>query len=132
MAHTFAEHERVARGLEDRVELVTGGTRPADHVHPTVVDAMADVGLDLRDRIPRAVTFEALQGSDLVVTMGCSASDVCPAGWVGESRDWDLEDPAGKPAVAVASIRDEIERRVAELFDELETGIDRRERHTQR
>jgi len=52
--------------------------------------------------------------------MGCAAEDVCPAGWAGESRDWNLDDPDGKPPEAVRAIRDEVESRVAALFDELE------------
>ncbi|MFB6080991.1 MAG: low molecular weight phosphatase family protein [Haloferacaceae archaeon] len=120
MAYAFARRERDARGLDDRIDLVTGGTRPADHVHGGVVEAMAEVGIDLSDRTPREVTFEELQGSDYVVTMGCSAADACPAGWAGENRDWELPDPDGRPAAEVARIRDEIERRVADLFDELQ------------
>ena len=119
MAHAFAQRERQARELEGDVSLVTGGTRPADRVHPEVVEAMADVGVDLSDSTPEGVTIEELRRSDLVVTMGCSADDVCPAGWGGENRDWDLDDPDGRPPAEVAAIRDEIERRVADLFDEL-------------
>ena len=120
MAYAFAQRELEARGLEDRFDLVTGGTRPADHVHGAVVETMAEVGIDIGDRTPREVTFEEIQESDYVVTMGCSAADVCPAGWPGENRDWDLTDPHGKSAADVARIRDEIERRVADLFCELQ------------
>lgn len=120
MAYAFAERERAARDLEPEVVLVTGGTLPADHVHTEVVEAMATIGIDITDRSPREVTFEELENSDYVVTMGCSADDVCPAGWVGESRDWELDDPDGLPAGAVAQIRDDIERRVMALFDDLE------------
>ncbi|WP_272913163.1 arsenate-mycothiol transferase ArsC [Halolamina rubra] len=119
MAYAFAERERERRGLTGEIELLTGGTRPADHVHPVVVDAMAAVGIDLSGRTPRSVTVDELQASDYVITMGCSAADVCPAGWGGESRDWDLDDPDGRSAEAVAAIRDEIERRVDVLFEEL-------------
>ncbi len=121
MAYAFAQHELETRGVDDRFEVVTGGTRPAAHVHPEVVETMADDGIDLGDRTPREVTFGEIQGSDYVITMGCSADDVCPAGWAGENRDWDLPDPDGKPADEVAEIRDEIRHRVAELFDELQT-----------
>jgi len=120
MAYAFAKQELEARDLADEIDLLTGGTRPADHVHDEVVHAMADTNIDIADRTPREVTFEDLQGSDYVITMGCSASDVCPAGWAGENRDWDLEDPDGKSPADVATIRDEIERRVCSLFDELE------------
>lgn len=119
MAYAFARRELAARGLGDRFELVTGGTRPADEVHPEVVEAMADVGIDISDRRPRDVTVEELRACEYVVTMGCSDADVCPAGWGGESRDWDLDDPDGRSHDEVAEIRDEIERRVSDLYDEL-------------
>jgi protein-tyrosine-phosphatase len=121
MATAFADRERRRRGLGDSVETITGGTRPADHVHEAVIEAMAEVGLDLSERIPREITVEELQGADVVVTMGCSAEDVCPATWGGDSRDWDLDDPHGKPLREVREIRDEIGERVRDLLDELLT-----------
>lgn len=119
MAYAFAQRERAERGLSEQFDLLTGGTRPAEHVHPEVVDAMAAAGIDLSDRDPREVTVDDLRASDYVITMGCSDEEVCPAGWGGESRDWGLEDPDGRSAENVAAIRDEIRRRVAALFDEL-------------
>jgi arsenate reductase len=80
---------------------------------------MADAGIDVSDRKPREVSLADLQDSDYVVTMGCSAEDVCPAGWGGENRDWDLEDPDGKSPETVATIRDDVESLVDALFDEL-------------
>ena len=120
MAYALARRELERRGLEDRIDLLTGGTRPAARVHEEVVSAMDAVGLDLSERTPREITFEEVADSDYVVTMGCSAEDVCPAGWAGENRDWDLDDPDGKSPSAVATIRDEIERRVSDFFDEIE------------
>lgn len=120
MAVAFAEREVDRRGLDDHIELLTGGTRPAEHVHEEVIEAMEEIGFDSSHRTPREITFEETRDSDYVITMGCSADDVCPAGWAGENRDWDLEDPHGKPAGEVATIRDEIEARVKGLFDELE------------
>jgi arsenate reductase len=119
MAHAFARRELAARGRDDEFELLTGGTRPADRVHPAVVDAMAAVGVDVSDRTPREVTVEELRASDYVVTMGCSADGVCPAGWGGESRDWDLADPDGLSPERVAAVRDDVEARVRALLDEL-------------
>jgi arsenate reductase len=119
MAYAFAERERADRDLGDEIDLVTGGTAAADHVHAEVVDAMRDVGVDLSGRTPRDVTFEEIRDADYVITMGCSAEDVCPAGWAGENRDWDLDDPDGRSPDEVARIRDEVERRVSDLFDEL-------------
>jgi arsenate reductase len=123
MAYAFAQQEVEQRGLEDALELITGGTRPADHVHAEVVRAMHAAGIDLSGRTPREITFEETQESDYVITMGCSADDVCPAGWAGENRDWDLDDPHGKSAAEVGRIRDEIERRVNDLFDEVEPQL---------
>jgi arsenate reductase len=119
MASAFARRAVDRRGLADAVDVLTGGTRPADAVHDEVVAAMADVGVDVADRTPRDVGVAELQSCDYVVTMGCDASDVCPAGWGGENRDWDLEDPDGADPETVAAIRDTVERRVEALLDEI-------------
>jgi len=123
MAYAFAERELEARGLDEEVSVVTGGTRPADHVHEEVLEAMSERGIDLADRQPREIAVEETSDSDYVITMGCSAEDVCPATWSGDSRDWDLDDPDGRPPEEVAAIREEIERRVRDLFDELEDRV---------
>jgi arsenate reductase len=123
MAYALAQREVEQRGLEDEIELITGGTRPADHVHDEVVRAMHAVGIDISGRTPREITFEETQESDYVITMGCSADDVCPAGWAGENRDWDLDDPDGKSAAEVGRIRDEIQRLLTDLFDEVEPQL---------
>ncbi|RBI64229.1 low molecular weight phosphatase family protein [halophilic archaeon] len=122
MATAFAEREREKRGLET-LEIRSGGTRPADAVHDEVVEAMAEVGIDLSDREPREITAAELQECDYVLTMGCSASDVCPATWSGENRDWDLDDPHGESVDEVREIRDEIASRVVALFDELQSEV---------
>lgn len=119
MAYAFAERERTERGATDQIDLLTGGTRPASHVHEGVVTVMQEHDIDLGDQCPREITFDELQDVDLVVTMGCSASDVCPATWDGDTRDWALDDPYGRPLAEVRAIRDEIEHRVSALFDEL-------------
>lgn len=126
MATAFAEQERRERGLENEVEILTGGTQPAEHVHEIVVEVMNEAGFDLTDRTPRAVTPDELEQTDVVVTMGCSASTVCPATWSGENRDWSLDDPDGRNPDEVREIRDEVRRRVRELFDELEQEVTRR------
>ena len=123
MAYALAQREVEQRGLEDEIELITGGTRPADHVHDEVVRAMHAVGIDISGRTPREITFEETQESDYVITMGCSADDVCPAGWAGENRDWDLDDPDGKSAAEVSRICDEIQRLLTDLFDEVEPQL---------
>ena len=119
MATAFAEHERERRGATGAIEITTGGTQPADHVHEEVVTVMDEEGFDLADRTPKGITPEELQSVDYVITMGCSAQDVCPATWNGENRDWGLDDPDGQGLDAVREIRDEIAGRVQDLFDEL-------------
>jgi protein-tyrosine-phosphatase len=122
MAAAFATEWIESRGLEDRFEVVSGGTDPADHVHEVVIEAMAERGIDLSDAEPTVLPREAILAVDHVITMGCSADDVCPATWRGDSRDWDLEDPGGKSLETVRSIRDEIENRVATLLANLRDG----------
>jgi arsenate reductase (thioredoxin) len=92
----------------------SAGTEPAERVHPEVVEAMRELGLDLSGRTPRLLTRELAEQADLVVTMGCG--DRCP--YIPGKRylDWDLPDPAGRPIDEVRAIRDEIERRVGELL----------------
>ncbi|MFP4175047.1 MAG: low molecular weight phosphatase family protein [Halobacteriales archaeon] len=117
IATAFAEREADERGAN--VEVVTGGTRPADEVHGVVVDVMEEAGFDLSDRTPREVTADELADADYVVTMGCEASDVCPATFTGDSRDWDLDDPGEASHEEARRIRDEIEQRVSDLLDEV-------------
>lgn len=124
MAHAFAERELADRHLED-VELVSGGTDPADAVHDVVTEANTEVGIDLADRTPREITTVELADCDVVITMGCSAGDVCPATWTGDGRDWALENPDDREPAAVRSVRDEIESKVGALFDELAAEADR-------
>lgn len=115
----FAERERDRRGLDDRVEILTGGTHPADHVHEEVIDVMDEAGFDLSDRTPREITIEELQSCEYVATMGCSTLDVGEVGSDVDVRDWALDDPDGADLERVREIRDEIEQRVIALFDEI-------------
>jgi len=121
MSTAFAEREAAERGLEDEVEIVTGGTDPADHVHEEVVEIMRELDIDLSDRTPREVSTEELEACDLVVTMGCSTlsldADV-------EVRDWALPDPDGEDHDAVREIRDDIRDRVAGVFDDVEARLE--------
>jgi arsenate reductase (thioredoxin) len=121
MAAAFAERKRDRRNLTDEIRILTGGTQPADHVHPEVVTVMDEIGIDLSENTPRDITVGELQASGYVITMGCSAQDVCPATWSGDNRDWRLDDPDGKSMEEVREIRDEIEDRVSEFFDEVES-----------
>ena len=85
MATAFARRELDNRNLGHRVEIVTGGTKPADSIHEEVVEVMREDGIDLSDHTPREITFDELQEADIVITMGCSAEDVCPATWSVDS-----------------------------------------------
>lgn len=118
MSTAFAKRERANRGLEDKIDIVTGGTDPADSLHPEVITVMKEAGFDLADVTPRRITPEELDTCDYVAAMGCTADGVCPATWSNESRDWDLEDPHGKDLDTVREIRDTVEQRVIDLFDE--------------
>lgn len=107
------------------LEIVSGGTRPADRINPTVVEVMREVGLDLSRERPRRIGPDDLATCEVVVTMGCSAGDVCPASFRGDARDWALPDPKGKTVEEVRGIRDEIARRVGALLKEMTAGVPR-------
>jgi len=119
MSTAFAEQEVADRGLEAHVEVVTGGTDPADHVHDEVVEIMRELDIDLSEKTPRAVTDEELEACDLVVTMGCSTLELDV-----EVRDWALTDPDGQDLDAVRAIRDDIRERVAAVFDDIEAQLE--------
>ncbi|HLH68050.1 MAG TPA: arsenate reductase ArsC [Candidatus Dormibacteraeota bacterium] len=110
---------RLAAG---RVEALSGGTLPAEAVHPTVVQAMAEVGIDISRERPRSLAEAAVQRADVVVTMGCG--DSCPFYPGKRYEDWEVEDPAGKDLGTVRRIRDEIEVRVRQLVRELSVAVD--------
>lgn len=116
MSAAFAERERAQRGLTDTVEIITGGTFPADHVHEEVIDVMRELDIDLSDRVPREVSTEELESCDVVATMGCSTLELDAE--TVDIHDWDLPDPSGKDIDEVRVIRDDIQNRVNALFDE--------------
>lgn len=99
------------------VEVRSAGSMPADQINPTAVEAMLEAGIDIRDQHPKVLTTEAVQASDVVITMGCG--DVCPIFPGKRYEDWKLDDPAGQGIEAVRPIRDEIRTRVLTLLDEL-------------
>lgn len=104
----------------DRVEVRSAGSAPAENVNPAVVEAMAEVGIDIAAEIPKVLTAEVVQASDAVITMGCG--DACPYFPGKTYLDWKLDDPAGQGVAAVRPIRDEIRTRVQSLVAELTAG----------
>jgi len=107
------------RAAEGRHRALSAGTTPGERVHPEVVEVMRELGIDLAGRTPRALTTELAGEADVVVTMGCGYE--CP--YIPGKRylDWDLEDPKGRPVDDVRATRDEIDRRVRELVEELDS-----------
>lgn len=99
------------------VEVRSAGSAPADQINPTAVEAMLEDGIDIRAEQPKVLTPDAVQASDVVITMGCG--DVCPIYPGKRYEDWKLDDPAGQGIEAVRPIRDEIRARVLALLDEL-------------
>ena len=103
----------------DRIEVRSAGSEPGDLINPVAVQAMAEDGIDITDQRPKIITDDAVQASDVVITMGCG--DSCPFFPGIRYEDWTLDDPAGRPIEAVRPIRDEIKRRVIALIDQIAT-----------
>lgn len=112
MAAAFLSHLS-----EGRIEVRSAGSAPADSVNPAAVEAMKEVGIDMSAEIPKVLTTEAVQDSDVVITMGCG--DACPFFPGKRYEDWKLEDPAGQGIDGVRPIRDEIRTRIEQLIAEL-------------
>ena len=100
-----------------KVEVLSAGSAPKDSINPIAVTAMAEIGIDISNNIPKVLTPESVQASDVVITMGCG--DACPFYPGKRYEDWVLEDPAGKDIEKVRKIRDEIKNRVESLLSEL-------------
>lgn len=101
----------------DRVEVLSAGSAPKDQINPVAIEVMQEVGIDIANNTPKILTVEAVQDSDVVITMGCG--DACPIFPGKRYEDWELEDPAGKDIEVVRKIRDEIKLRVENLLKEI-------------
>jgi protein-tyrosine-phosphatase len=117
-----AGRSQMAAGLLDRlgagrVRVRSAGSDPGATVNPAVVEAMAEVGIDLSKEFPKPLTADAVRVADVVITMGCG--DACPIFPGKHYEDWELDDPAGRPVEEVRVIRDDIERRVEALLETL-------------
>ena len=102
---------------QDRIQVFSGGTDPADALNPTVIEAMAEKGIDISSETPRRWGEEAISQADVVVSMGCG--DACPVVPGKRYVDWDVPDPAGLPLHEVRPIRDDIKRRVEGLLGQV-------------
>ena len=102
---------------QDRVEVLSAGSAPKGSINPVAVAAMAEVGIDIANNVPKTLTPEAVQASDVVITMGCG--DACPFYPGKRYEDWVLDDPAGQGIESVRIIRDEIKGRIEVLLQEL-------------
>jgi len=105
----------------DRVDVRSAGSEPGNAINPIAVAAMAEVGVDISNNTPTILTPESVQTAGVVITMGCG--DACPFYPGKRYLDWQLDDPAGQPLERVRPIRDEIERRVTVLIDELARSV---------
>ena len=112
MAAALLDHR--ARG---RVHVRSAGSDPAEEINPAVVEALAELGIDLQEEFPKPLTDEVVRAADAVVTMGCG--DACPIYPGKRYLDWELDDPAGQPLEVVRRIRDDIDGRVQTLLAEL-------------
>ena len=99
----------------------SAGSEPAEALNPAVVEAMAEIGVDMGDAFPKPLTDEVVRAADVVVTMGCG--DACPIYPGKRYEDWELDDPADGDLETVRRIRDDIDRRVKTLLDELMRGV---------
>ena len=115
MAEAFANH--YGHGM---LSASSAGIKLADKVNPVVVEAMKEKGIDISGNKPKMLTARMTDEADMIITMGCGASDVCPGPFFKSTVDWNLEDPKGKPIEKVREIRDEIEKRVRKLLDSVD------------
>ena len=102
---------------QGQIDVLSAGSEPVEEVNPAAVEAMAELGIDLTDRRPKLLSDDAVRSSDVVITMGCG--DACPVYPGKRYEDWELEDPAGKNLDTVRAIRNDINRRVLDLVQNL-------------
>ena len=106
---------------DGKVQVRSAGSEPADRINPAVVEAMAELGIDISHEFPKLLTDEVVEAADVVITMGCG--DACPIYPGKRYLDWELEDPAGRPLETVRRIRDDIRARVEELLRDLDVPM---------
>ena len=114
MAEAFAKHYG-----EGKIEVMSAGTMPSKEVNPVVIRVMQEKGIDISKNKPKSISTKMVHEVDVVVVMGCDARDFCPAPLLKKVVNWEVEDPKGKPIEGVRQIRDEIERRVMKIVNEI-------------
>jgi protein-tyrosine-phosphatase len=114
MAEAFANHYGIGKLVAS-----SAGTMLSDRINPIVVEVMKEKGFDISKNKPKLLNTKMAEDADKIITMGCSVEKFCPAPLLKNVIDWRLEDPKGKPIEEVRKIRDEIERRVRKLIDEI-------------
>lgn len=112
--------EGFARALAPSLRVASAGTRPAERVEPKAVEVMREVGIDISCQRPKALADCDVAAYDYVITMGCGAAGVCPAGFLGVTEDWDIPDPRGKSLEEFRRVRDLIREKVEELLARME------------
>lgn len=117
MAEGFARH--YAQKLNLKIEIASAGSRPAGYVHPDAIAVMREKGIDISHQRSKGISPKELLNYDHVITMGCSDESICPATFRGDSRDWGIPDPIGRPIEFYRKVRDEIEQRVLKLLQEI-------------
>ena len=114
MAEAFAKHYG-----NSKVEAISAGTMPSSEINPIVIQVMREKGIDISKNIPKQITNQMVQEADVIIVMGCGAQGFCPAPLLGKVIDWRIEDPKGKQIEKMREIRDEIEKKVRELVQEI-------------
>jgi len=100
-----------------RVDVLSAGSEPKDQINPIAIEAMAELGIDIANNVPKILTVDAVRESDVVITMGCG--DACPIFPGKRYEDWELVDPAGKDIETVRAVRDDIKARIEALLAEI-------------
>jgi arsenate reductase len=118
MAEAFFNH--LAKG---NLRAFSAGTKPSDRVDQTIIEVMHEVGIDISEKRPKALTLELIEKADLMITMGCGADTGCPARYV-KTEDWKLDDPTGRPIEQVRAIRDDIRAKVIRLIENFSSKED--------
>lgn len=114
MAEAFAKHY-----CKDKIEAASAGTMPSSEVNPAVIQVMKEKSIDISKNKPKPINTQMVREADKVVVMGCAAEGFCPAPLLEKVIEWELEDPKGKPIEKLREIRDEIERKVKKLINEI-------------